>query len=241
MAQAIDSHSEGGGNGGGRNAGGRSDGEAAAPAPPKLPSPPPRYSRRSGYSRFVNVLKVLLPATAAGLIILVIAWQKIDGTGNDIPLPPIDLQGGEVSVTNPRWKGVDNENRPFTVTADLVSQSTIDSNLYELEVPKADMTLVDDTWLAMTATSGRFLYVEQRLELIGDVDLLHDQGFEIRTETATINLKTKDAYGNSPVEGHGPAGRLNAEGFRLTQEGARIIFTGKSRLIVNSDAQEAVR
>ncbi|WP_282605904.1 LPS export ABC transporter periplasmic protein LptC [Pelagibius sp. Alg239-R121] len=228
MAQAFDSHGDYGGT------------ATAAPAEPA--PPPPRYSQRSGYSRFVSVLKVLLPATAVGLIILVIAWQKIGPTEGIIPTTVPEWQGaGEVSVLNPRWNGVDEENRPFTVTADLVSQSTGDGNLYELELPKADITLEDDTWLALTAKSGRFFYEEQQLELIGDVDLFHDQGFEIRTEAATIDLKTKDAQGDSPVEGHGPAGRLNAEGFRITQEGARITFTGKSRLIVYPEAQEAIR
>lgn len=229
MAQAFDSqgyHETGG-----------------AAAARNQPPPPPRYSRRSGYSRFVGILKVLLPATAVGLIILVIAWQKIESTNGIIAPPVLSPEGlaGEVSVLNPRWNGVDEENRPFTVTADLVSQSSDDGNLYELELPKADITLEDDTWLALTAKSGRFLYEEQELELIGDVDLFHDQGFEIRTEAATVFLKTKDAQGDSPVEGHGPAGRLNAEGFRLTQEGARIIFTGKSRLIVYPKAQEAIQ
>lgn len=218
-----------------------SDGvEARAPEERR---PPPRYSRRSSYSRFVGVLKVLLPATAAGLIILVIAWQHFIQIGDptEIILPEVDLKGGEVSVLNPRWNGVDNEDRPFTVTADLVSQSKLDRNLYELELPKADITLKDETWLALTARAGRFFYEEQQLELTGDVDMFHDQGFEIRTETASIDLKTKDAWGDSPVEGHGPAGRLNAEGFRITLEGARIIFTGKSRLVVYQDAQEAIR
>ncbi len=214
-----------------------------AAADKKQPPPPPRYSQRSGYSRFVSVLKVLLPATAVGLIILVIAWQKIEST-NGIIAPVVEVPegvAGEVSVLNPRWNGVDEENRPFTVTADLVSQSSEDGNLYELELPKADITLEDDTWLALTARSGRFLYEEQQLDLIGDVDLFHDEGFEIRTEAATIFLKTKDAQGDSPVEGHGPAGLLNAEGFRITQEGERIHFTGKSRLIVYPEAQEAIR
>ena len=204
--------------------------------------PPPRYSRSSSYSRFVGVLKVLLPATAVGLIILVIAWQQIEeGATPPVTLPPVDLQGGEVSVLNPRWNGVDKEDRPFTVTADLVTQSKENSNLYSLELPKADITLKDETWLALTARAGEFLFEEQQLELTGDVDMFHDQGFEIRTEAASIDLKTKDAWGDSPVEGHGPAGRLNAEGFRITQEGARILFTGKSRLIVYPVAQEAIR
>ncbi len=204
--------------------------------------PPPRYSRSNSYSRFVGILKVLLPATAAGLIILVIAFpQVVTDPPAQVTLPPVDLQGGEVSVLNPRWNGIDNENRPFTVTADLVTQSKEDSNLYSLELPKADITLKDETWLALTARTGEFLFEEQQLELTGDVDMFHDQGFEIRTEAASIDLKTKDAWGDSPVEGHGPAGRLNAEGFRITQEGARILFTGKSRLVVYPDAQETIR
>src|SRR3546814_12913203 len=39
--------------------------------------PPPRLSGRNSYSLFVSSMKVLLPALAIGLVLLVVAWPQL--------------------------------------------------------------------------------------------------------------------------------------------------------------------
>ena len=48
----------------------------AAAAPVKAKQPP-RLSGRNGYSLFVTSMKLLLPALATGLVLLVVAWPQI--------------------------------------------------------------------------------------------------------------------------------------------------------------------
>ncbi len=196
---------------------------------------PPRFSGRNGYSIFVVLLKVLLPALAAALILLVFAWPQLDPRDDAfrIGVSQISLDQAEsLSMLNPRFDGLDDLNRPFSVTADLATQETGESEIIDLELPKADLTMENGTWLAIMAKAGRYHRKAEVVNLAGDVVLFHDEGFEVRTEVAHIYLKHGRAEGDQPVEGHGPLGTLTSEGFRIEDQGKRVFFTGKSRMLV---------
>jgi lipopolysaccharide export system protein LptC len=99
----------------------------------------------------------------------------------------------------------------------------------------------DGTWLALTAKVGYYDRQTELLDLVGDVNLFHDQGFEVRTEKAQVDLKGGTASGDLPVEGQGPSGTLTAEGFRAIDSGKTVIFTGKSKMILYPAEKDALQ
>ena len=217
---------------------------ADAPANPRLPRLPPRLSLRNRYSMFVGLMKVVLPAMAAALILLVIAWPQLTKDRTRFSLGVANLGQDQIetlSMLNARFDGIDEKNRPYTVTADVAVQSPRDESIVDLELPKADMIMTDGSWLALTARSGRYDRDLEQLDLTGEVSLFHDKGFELRTEFARIDLDKGTAEGDQPVEGHGGAGTINSEGFHVSERGQRILFTGRSHLILRPEAQEAMR
>jgi lipopolysaccharide export system protein LptC len=74
------------------------------------------------------------------------------------------------------------------------------------------------------------------LDLKGSVNLFHDLGYELHTARASIDMDNNVAAGDSPIQGQGAFGQINAAGFRLLESGERIIFTGKARLLIHSTA-----
>ena len=219
---------------------------AARPVPPSgrraaaKGAQPPRFSGRSRYSSFVGVMKLALPLMATALVLLLVAWpQLISDDGRfGLSLSRIGAEQTEnLSMLNARFEGRDELNRPFSITADTATQASGDADLVDLEAPKADLTLEDGTWLALTARVGRYRPKRETLDLNGNVSLFHDQGFEFATEAASIDLGEGSAAGSAPVRGQGPAGELEAEGFRIFDHGERIVFTGKSRLLLYSGAE----
>ncbi len=205
---------------------------------------PPRLSLSDRYSVFVGFMKVLLPATAAALILLVLAWPQFTIEEEGFRLSVSKLAPGQaesLTMLNARFEGLDENDRPYTVTADIATQSETDQDLVTLERPKADITLADGTWLALTAKSGEFHKDTQVLDLTGSVNLFHDKGFELRTEAARVRLDEGIAEGAQPVEGQGSIGTIQAEGFRVLDRGARIFFLGRSHLVIERAAQEVVR
>jgi lipopolysaccharide export system protein LptC len=193
-----------------------------------------RLSRPSiGYSRFVSWMKLLLPAVAIGLLLLVVAWPRIQ-SGLDrlrLSFTRLDLsEARDLRMVNARFSGLDKRHRPYVLTADVARQMPDRNDLMALEGPKGDITLQNGAWLAITSFTGVYLTQGQLLDLFGDVKLFHDRGYELTTDTAHIDMVAGTADGHDPVQGQGVFGDITSEGFQLLDHGQTIIFTGKAKL-----------
>lgn len=189
-------------------------------------------------------MKVVLPAMAAALILLVVAWPQFTAERDKFRLSVANLGADQLenlSMLNARFDGIDEKDRPYSITADVATQSRRSETLIELELPKADITLEDGTWLALTARTGEYDRDTRLLDLYGAVSLFHDKGFELHTSAARIDLADGIAEGDQPVQGFGTAGSIESEGFRILERGQRIIFTGRSHLTLNSGARGATQ
>jgi len=189
----------------------------------------------TGYSRFVNLMKLLLPAIAVGLLLLVVAWPRIQAGFDHLRLTfaRLDLSDArDLRMVNARFSGIDKRHRPYVLTADVARQMPDRNDLMALEGPKGDITLLNGAWLAVTAYTGVYLTQGQLLDLFGDVKLFHDRGYELTTDTAHVDMTGGTAEGNDPVQGQGIFGDITSEGFRLLDHGQTIIFTGKAKLHV---------
>ena len=203
----------------------------------RLPVMPIRQRPRSikWYSRFVQMMKVLLPTVAALLIALILVWPYLGSEDLRFRLSFAALTANEnedPSMINPRYLGIDGENQAFSITADLARRLAEGSSAVELEMPKADITLSDGTWLVVTANSGVYKQIKKTLELTGAVNMFHDSGYEFTTTKVRIDLEKGIAEGDAAVKGQGPFGDLSGEGFRLIDKGKTIVFTGKSKLVI---------
>ncbi len=187
------------------------------------------------YSRFVQMMKFLLPMVALLLIVLILVWPYLKTEDIRFRISFAALTAGQTedpSMVNPRYLGIDKDNQSYSITADLARKLTQGSMSVELEMPKADITLEDGSWLVVTAENGVFQRAEQTLNLTGAVNLFHDSGYEFRTAKVHIDLENGIADGDAPIRGQGPFGDLQAEGFRLIDKGKTILFTGKSKLVL---------
>lgn len=190
-----------------------------------------------GYSRFVSLAKFALPVVAVVLIGLVVLWPPAQSGESGFRMAFASLgiaSTDEPDMLNPRYQGADRNGRKYTITADLARSAVRETDVVDLEQPKADITLSDGTWVVLTAETGVFRRQLNTLELIGGVNVFHDSGYEFRTTRAQINLDEGTAAGSEPVVGQGPFGDLKAEGFRLTDSGRTILFTGRSTLLLYS-------
>lgn len=191
-----------------------------------------------GYSRFVAWTKVVLPFIAISLIALVIIWPRLktDDTFR-LSFASINITGKTTpGMDNARYVGTDENRKPYSVTADLARLIDSDAGTIALELPKADLTLEDGTWLVLTADTGLYRRDGATLDLKGGVNLFHDTGYEISTEALDVDLKAGGAQGGEPINGHGPFGELKAQGIKLIDKGQVIFFTGPAHLLLYTPA-----
>lgn len=192
------------------------------------------------YSRFVARAKLFLPLATAAMILMLGAWPSFS-TGVErllAKVPRIDLtRSGDFRMLNPRYTGLDKDQRPFTVTADAAREQGVNNGsgdaLVALDGPKADILTKEGAWIVVSGKTGVYQPGAHFLDLFGDVTLFHDKGYQFKTRTARVDLDAGAAVGHDSVAGGGPSGTLSGEGFRILQKGDIIKVTGKSELVMN--------
>jgi lipopolysaccharide export system protein LptC len=188
--------------------------------------------RESPLVRFVPYLIIGLPALALLVVMAVLVWPLINAeSGFRLGAAPMARNDGAYStMNNLQFTGSDAHGRNFNLSAVTAHQQTAESHVLELEQPKGDITLSTGNWVSLTADTGKFDQKQRQLDLLGNVMLFHDKGYQMNTEQAHIDLKSGQAQGDKPVHGQGPAGTVDAEGFRVVDFGERIEFTGKTNI-----------
>lgn len=211
------------------------------------PAPPPRRLMAPSRERWapsaaqmarrriaMRLAKWLLPLAGVGLLVGIAVWPELDRMEDRARVSfrrVLQAQPDAVRMVEPRYQGLDEQNRPFTVTANVAAQ-TDQPDIVDLERPRADILLTDGSWVLLESRDGRFDKASNRLDLSGEVTLWQDGGNMLVTEAAVIDLKEGSAAGDRPVAAQGPFGTLVSEGFRLTERGQVVVFTGRARAML---------
>lgn len=189
--------------------------------------------RGDSRSRAVSLLKILLPLIAASLIAVVALWSQLPNgdLGFRIGFSAVHPEDARnLRMVNARYAGRSKSKQPFLVTAESALQDRPGADVIHLTEPKGDITMKSGAWVALNSPAGQYHQESQKLDLWGGVSLFHDSGLEFNSPTARIDLVASTARGNDPVVGHGPSADITSQGFRVLDEGQRVIFTGKAHL-----------
>lgn len=199
-----------------------------------------RSPTTSGIARrrlVITLTKWLLPAIALLLLASIAVWPEIE-RATDTARIAIRRMSGEIEgarLTDARYHGVDEQGRPYTLTAETAEQSGPDR--INLTIPKGDITLGNGSWLMVQAKQGVFLQHSSQLDLSHDVTIYRDDGTTMTTASASIDLKDGAAASSEPTHVEGPFGTLDAQGFSVTDKGAIVQFTGPAHLVLNGSSR----
>ncbi len=185
------------------------------------------------YSRFVGMMKLLLPVLALGLVIAVVIWPSEFSRTTGFHLSYAATEDGgaaELAMLQPRYRGTDARNRPFVVTADRAILDPNDQRLITLDRLQADMSMADGQWFSIMADTGIYHQQRQHLRLQGAINLFSDQGYEFNAQVVEIDLNTGRATTDLPVRGQGPFGTLRADRLVIEDYGRRLHFTGNVKM-----------
>ncbi len=201
----------------------------------RKPPDPARLARRRMVLRWA---KWLLPVTALLLLAAIAAWPEMEhlisaSQTTMRELSKVKIESG--NLIGATYRGVDEHNRPFTITADTVHQAT--NNRLDLTDPAADILTQGGDWLMVRSEKGVYMQHAQILDLTGEVTLYRDDGLMMHTPVADIDVKSSIITSDSWVRAEGPFGVLDAQGFLLSQHDGITQFRGPGRLILNDDRQ----
>jgi len=211
----------------------------AAAAPRRMMAPSrerwaPSAAQIARRRALVRVAKWLFPLAGVALLAGIAIWPEIDRMEDRARVSfrrVVSAAPDAVRVVEPRYQGLDEQSRPYTVTADVAAQTDA-PDIVDLARPRADILMTDGSWVLLESREGRFDKARNRLDLTGEVTLWQDGGNLIVTEAAEIDLAEGAASGDRAVTAQGPFGTLTSEGFRLTERGQVVVFTGRARAML---------
>jgi len=199
----------------------------------------------------LTLLKIALP-TVVFVTLGYLGYWWLESRDTVVDPTVVQQPGGsggtkaEVTVNDLKYDGKDKQGRPYSITAEAASHADGDERHIALKKPLADIIMSGGAYVAVTALEGVLDRDSDIVTLNGDVTLFHDNGLSFQTDSATIDLKAKTAEGSAPVEGQNGDGELFSQGFRVTDDGDTIEFTGKAYMKIypkqkNQDQGEPVQ
>ena len=198
---------------------------------------------QANYRWRVEALKWLLPAAALGLTVAIV-WSWLSRPNTSFRLD-YAIEGfgrsGQAEMLNPRFLGVDKHNQRYTVTAEAATRSVDEAEQVFLINPTADISMSDGDWLILNAEQGTYDRHSETITLRGTVSIYADNGFEMHTEIALFDMGNSVVTGDSKVNGQGPWGLLEADGFRYSRTDDVLQFSGRPKLTLYPDFPDSAK
>lgn len=182
-------------------------------------------------SRLVRRLRIILPIAAVLMVVLFIINTQSNSVDQAYleDFKTIAESTEDLRMANPRFAGIDDEGKPFEITADAASQNPSLKDVIELQNPRA-VQGQDETASVVTATNGLYRSDTNILELKDDVTLEHELGraiYVLKSPTATVLIKDQVVTSDTGVGAVGPDGAaLKADKMTAYRSDGRVIFEG---------------
>jgi lipopolysaccharide export system protein LptC len=186
-------------------------------------------------------MKYALPLAAVVMVVLILVWPQLFPSVSRLRQSLGAIAVEELArsrMVNPRFRGIDDQGQPFSLSADVATPSPRDPELTDLENPRGDLTRTDGTWVALTADQGTYDRTQRLLDLGGRVTVFHDQGYEVRTTKMHFDMATSIAEGDEPVAGQGPDTEFQSQGFRIEDRGMLVFLTGQARVVIYRQGED---
>lgn len=209
---------------------------------PMLTRPPHRWARRdhetllssiTKYTKFVIFSKMFLATLSLLMIVTIIILPVINADEEGLRIAFSTMKDKTESLpmmTKPSFQGVDENNQPYLVTADSALQH--DERTIILNKVQADIMTDNKTWLSVKAAKGTIDTTAKTMQLAGNVALMHQDGYEFRTESVDIDMNVHIAQGTHEISGFGPMGDIRADRFSWHHSDRVMRFEGNVQMKV---------
>ena len=134
-----------------------------------------------------------------------------------------------MTIVNPSFQSTDKNNNPFNLSAKSAFEKS--KSLIILKEPKGDIFINKNDMLAFAAENGEYDRDKQNLKFFKDVTFISDKGYTMNTEEAFVDIKNKEMTGNSDVIIKSDNGTLTGKGFKIENNGERVIINGKVKVV----------
>ncbi len=134
-----------------------------------------------------------------------------------------------VRVADAMYRDVDDQGRPFTVTAGSAAQVSVRDPLVRMANLAARIRLSDGP-AELTAKGGTYDYDAEKVNVSGPVQFTAADGYRMTTTNVAIDLKSRRVVGSGGVTGAIPAGTFSANRIIADLGERSVTLDGNARL-----------
>jgi lipopolysaccharide export system protein LptC len=154
----------------------------------------------------------------------------------NISLGGVGLQGTKISIESPRLAGHRKDGLPYEVRAAKGIQDITKPDVIELVRLDAKVGMSPTTSIRVTANQGIYDSAKDEMQLTGLVRIRSDAGYDMKTESALIELKSGVLTSKEPVRVLLKAGSIDADTMQVIESG-HVVFEGNIRSIMVPEDQ----
>src|SRR4051794_25649970 len=193
----------------------------------------------SAHDRLIKWTKIVLPS-AVGVLVAVLALAPLDKKGDvSFILDKKKVQSApeRMRVEEARYTGADDKGQQFTITAARAVQPSSNTPLVDINGMYA-MLNMEQGPLVLTANQGRYNLDTQQVAVLGPINAVGADGWQLRTQDVTVDMKQRQLASHGPAEGQMRLGQFRANRIRADLATHTVVLDGGARLKI---VQGAVR
>lgn len=189
------------------------------------------------YSVFIKSLKYLLAITSVIIFFLVIYNNdsfKNEKILSEYSFKESDFQTVKQVLHKPLFMGVDKKNQPFKVMAEKATRLKQSPDIFNLDKPTGEINSGKEKFY-LSGDLGVFYKNIDKLKVKGNVKFNDENNMIFKTSEMYFDFKKEILSGNHKVSGKKNNSSVVSEGFKILNNGEKIYFTGKTKLILANE------
>lgn len=144
----------------------------------------------------------------------------------DLSLARVALKGSHIVIESPKLVGYRKDGRPYEVRAVLGIQDLAKPDIFELEQLEVRVENTKDNSIVMSAQKGVYNRKADHADMSGGVNIRDDKNFDMRLESAVMDLKASMMTSDKPVLLKIDGGEVTAQSVEFSQKERRATFAG---------------
>ncbi|MDF1608313.1 LPS export ABC transporter periplasmic protein LptC [Hoeflea sp. YIM 152468] len=196
-----------------------------------------QYRRARSHTRLVRVLKILLPLSAA---LIVIAFVVVSWFDNLVPqgigIESVAILDGKLVMQSPVMSGQTSDANPYTLRADKAIQDLDTPDIIVLEDIVADLPVSNGDKAVLNAVRGTYDRAGQTMVFKQPFTVNTEAGMQVRLQSADIDLANSTLVSETPVSISSGDASVVAQSMQIQDKGRIIIFQDKVRMTINPSA-----
>ena len=195
--------------------------------------------RHTARVQFLRRAIIIVCVSAVALIGFMLFFDPLHRLQLGFSVGHVGLEGTRITMDSPRLSGYRSDGQPYEIKAKRVVQDTRKPKIFELRDVEAKLGGADGSTTQIQSAKGRYNSENDMLDLGGGVRVLNAGRYDMKLESAVVDMRANRVRSDKPVVVLLPGGRVDAVGAALSESDHTISFIGPVKSTFADSSPEA--